>query len=57
MSGAGSKATGRHKKAVGALGLFFAVIAVACIFGYSIGKDMALRDNARDAAVIAGENA
>ena len=54
MSGAGSKATGRPKKAMSALGLFFAVLAVAVFFGYSVGKDMALRDNARDAAILAG---
>jgi len=57
MSGAESVATGRHKKTLGALGLFFGVIAVAVIFGYSVGKDMALSDNARDAATLAGESA
>ncbi|MBB3033282.1 hypothetical protein [Alteriqipengyuania lutimaris] len=56
MSGSGSKATGRHKKAMWALGLIFAVVVVFVVFGYSVGKDMALQDNARDAAPLAGES-
>ena len=55
MSGAESMARGRHKKAMWALGLFFAVIAVAVFFGYILGKDMAQRDNAHDASMIAGD--
>lgn len=30
------------------------VFACVIVFGYSYGKDMALRDNARDAAMVQG---
>ena len=32
--------------------LFFVWLAIAIFFGYSVGKDMALRDNAHDAAAV-----
>ena len=38
-----------HSKIMMALSSFAVLIAIAAIFGYSFGKDMALRDNARDA--------
>ncbi|MGB3739919.1 MAG: hypothetical protein WA948_11290 [Pontixanthobacter sp.] len=31
---------------------FFIWLAIAIFFGYSVGKDMALRDNARDATAV-----
>ena len=39
-----------HSKIMMALSSFAVLIAIAAVFGYSFGKDMALRDNARDAA-------
>ncbi|GAB5347942.1 hypothetical protein [Alteriqipengyuania sp. 357] len=57
MSGAGSKPTVRREKAVWALWLFFAVLVVFVVSGYSLGKDMAQRGNARDAAILTGEDA
>ena len=41
---------GIHSKIMAALSSFAVLIAIAAVFGYSFGKDMALRDNARDAA-------
>lgn len=41
------------KQAKKAISLFALVLLVFVIFGYSFGKDMALRDNARDRAEAA----
>ena len=41
----------KHNKLFKAATLFWLVLVVAIVFGYSLGKDMALRDNVRDAAV------
>ena len=45
-----SEPTSLHSKIMVALSSFAALVAIAAVFGYSFGKDMALRDNARDAA-------
>ncbi len=41
----------KHNKLFKAATLFWLVLVVAIVFGYGLGKDMALRDNVRDAAV------
>jgi hypothetical protein len=33
---------------------WLAIFACVIVFGYSYGKDMALRDNVRDAAMVQG---
>ena len=40
-----------HTKMTKILSSIFVVIAIMTFFGYTVGKDMALRDNARDAAL------
>lgn len=40
-----------EKKIIQFLSLFTFVIGIMIFFGYTVGKDMAVRDNARDAAV------
>ena len=37
-----------HRKVAGGLTLFVFVLAVTTVFGYTFGKDMALRDNAAE---------
>lgn len=40
----------KRNKAAMWIGIFALVVVVASCAGYNVGKDMALRDNARDAA-------
>jgi hypothetical protein len=41
-----------HTRFPQALGLVFVVLLFALLGGYTVGKDAALRDNARDAAAL-----
>ena len=50
MSGAQTMATLRRYR-------WALALTAVVVLGYSFGKDMALRDNARDAGIVAGESA
>lgn len=43
-----------HRRAVTALWIAALFMMFCAAWGYSIGKEMALRDNARDAAMVQG---
>jgi hypothetical protein len=43
-----------HRRALTALWIVTLLVMFCAAWGYSIGKEMALRDNARDAAMVQG---
>ena len=46
-----------HRRILLWLGSFWGIVMIAVVLGYTFGKDMALRDNARDDARAASAEA
>ena len=46
-----------HRRILLWLGSFWGILTIAVVLGYSFGKDMALRDNARDDARVVSDEA
>ena len=43
-----------QRRAVTALWIIMLFVMICAVQGYSIGKEMAIRDNARDGAIVQG---